>query len=977
MRAAVQCTHLRARPRRALGSTAVVAIVCATLTTALSGPALADQATPLSRPTSPGSTWNPSAMSSSATAGQAWRTVQQYAGEWSSPPSQLLNGETVDAPLVGNGDFGATVGGTIDNQTFYLGKNDFFSTPTNNNSVRPLGRVVLAVPGLAGSSYHVVQDIAHARIQGTYSLDGETLTATSWMSATENALVTSLRLSGSACQNAKITVENGSGGTPAVSGSSSVLDADVVADTSGMNNPQARMATTVVGGGSAISSNTLSLTLTPGTTSTIVTGFGASTETADWQGAADALVSSLTPADVSKLDRAHQAWWRRYWSKSYVEIPDKAVERSWYGSLYLLGSAEHGNSYSPGLWGPWITRNMNWNGGYFTNYNDEAAFYPGLSTNHIDQVSAFDQPVLDFVPAGLSRAASNGYKGVLFPVSLAPRGGTSANTYQAQKSDAVYMASTMVMHYEYTHDAKYAAKVYPFLKQVGLFWQDYLVKDSTGTYNDYNDASQENAPYPASNPNHVLGLIHLLMGGLIDMSGALGQDTSLVPTWNDINTHLAPLPTMARNNQTVFRETSEGLGWVDDGNDVALQAVYPGLRVGLDSPADLQQTARNTIGQLARWHDYNAPATFYAAAAMVGYNPDTIMANLHQEATTYSYNNLAVHHGGGGLENLNVTTSGLDEMLLQSHQDDIKVFADWPSNTSAKFGDLRAWGGFLISSSISNNKVQYIRAESQAGGSFTFTNPWPGQKVEVYRNGKDTGTVSGSKITIPTSRHHTLELAPAGTALKTIRTKLAEPLHVTPISSFSTGFESTDPAPDWADAVDTTGGGLAGVTGICCGLTGPQNSTRNETSHTGSGALMYSGSGQGGSAVHAFMKTFDLAGRPLAIGTGTTLSYWIYPQSNATTTWVPADSINSTCVAVDMVFTDGSPLRDSGAVDQNGNSISPAQQCGHLTLDTWNHVTVNLGASNAGKQISRLLIGYDNPNSTGGYRGYVDDLTIG
>jgi hypothetical protein len=139
---------------------------------------------------------------------------------------------------------------------------------------------------------------------------------------------------------------------------------------------------------------------------------------------------------------------------------------------------------------------------------------------------------------------------------------------------------------------------------------------------------------------------------------------------------------------------------------------------------------------------------------------------------------------------------------------------------------------------------------------------------------------------------------------------------------------------------------------------------------------LYSGSAQGGSSVYAYLKIYDLSGSPPAIGTSKTLSYWIYPQSNSTSSWVPAGSNDSTCVAVDLIFTDGSTLRDSGAVDQNGDSIHPARQCGHLTLDAWNHVTVNLAANNANKDISRILVGYDDPNSSGGYRGYIDDLSI-
>ena len=57
--------------------------------------------------------------------------------------------------------------------------------------------------------------------------------------------------------------------------------------------------------------------------------------------------------------------------------------------------------------------------------------------------------------------------------------------------------------------------------------------------------------------------------------------------------------------------------------------------------------------------------------------------------------------------------------------------------------------------------------------------------------------------------------------------------------------------------------------------------------------------------------------------------------------------------------------------------MHPTAQCGHLTLDTWNYVSVNLGSVKSGLGIDKILVGYDNPGSTGGYRGYVDDLSIG
>jgi len=717
---------------------------------------------------------SPVTMADPVTANQAWRVVQQYTGDWTSPPTNLANGETVDAPLLGNGDIGVAVGGSIANQTLYLGKNDFFSG--TSHAIRPLGRIVLNAAGLSGSSYHVVQDIAHAEVRGTYSLNGQTFSATSWVDANWGLVVTSFTLTGGGTQQIRITLQTGSGGTPSISTTGNDLDADVVADTGAGSDPRARVAARTIGQTQSISGNTITLTMQPGTTSTLVAGIVSNIDSPSWQSDADSIVGNLTQSNVADHNASHRSWWSGYWAQSYVEIPDKAVEKSWYGSLYLLGSVSRAGKYAPGLWGNWITGAMNWNGDYHTNYNYEAPFYAALSTNHIDQMDSYDQAVLDWQSAGQQMASRNGFTGVLYPVGLSPNGTSADMNLHNQKSDAANLASDMVLRFEHSGDTTYAAKVYPWLKQVGLFWQNYLTRNAGGGYDIVNDAPHEDQSYPQTNSGLSLGLVHLLFQGLVEMSTALNQDAGPRATWQDIAAHLSPLPTMPLNGRTILRETSVGSDFVNDGNDIDAQAIYPGGLVGLDSDATLVQTARNTIAALTNaWHGGNAPATFYAAAARTGYDPGAILANLHDEATSQSYANMAVHHNGGGIENLNVTTSGLDEMLLQSFQRDIKVFPAWPANTSAKFGDLLATGGFLVSSGRAGNTVQYIRIVSQRGGDATLTNPWPGP-VEIYRNGADTGTVSGARITLATSAGDILDLAPAGTPLATIQAELAQPL---------------------------------------------------------------------------------------------------------------------------------------------------------------------------------------------------------
>jgi len=214
-------------------------------------------------------------------------------------------------------------------------------------------------------------------------------------------------------------------------------------------------------------------------------------------------------------------------------------------------------------------------------------------------------------------------------------------------------------------------------------------------------------------------------------------------------------------------------------------------------------------------------------------------------------------------------------------------------------------------------------------------------------------------------------ISPVATAIPTSTSTLA----TTPL--FATGFESGDPQPTGANTVDTTGGGggVLNVGGICCGVPGPEAGPRNETAHAGSSALMYSGNDTSATSSYAYLKVFDLSTRNIVVGPTTTLSYWIYPQSSVTSP-VGVSGSNSSCVVVDLVFADGTNLHTAGAVDQGGNPLKPSAQCGHLTLDTWNHVTSTIGAVTSGKTIVRLDVGYDQPANTGGYRGYIDDIGI-
>ncbi len=156
---------------------------------------------------------------------------------------------------------------------------------------------------------------------------------------------------------------------------------------------------------------------------------------------------------------------------------------------------------------------------------------------------------------------------------------------------------------------------------------------------------------------------------------------------------------------------------------------------------------------------------------------------------------------------------------------------------------------------------------------------------------------------------------------------------------------------------------------FCCGIGGMETVRGTASEAGGSPALLFSGRAATTGA-HATSALFDGAG--IWVKPSTTLSYAVWPQSSGG----GQDTPTSRHVAVEVLFTDGTYLRDTAAVDQHGNSIHPRVQGGVLAFDTWNSVTVNVGAVAADKQIDRIVFSFDSGDLTGSFRGFVDDVKV-
>ncbi|WP_420077616.1 MerR family transcriptional regulator [Streptomyces sp. JL3001] len=119
-----------------------------------------------------------------------------------------------------------------------------------------------------------------------------------------------------------------------------------------------------------------------------------------------------------------------------------------------------------------------------------------------------------------------------------------------------------------------------------------------------------------------------------------------------------------------------------------------------------------------------------------------------------TYPNGMTDNTNGVFEYLGVHLAALNESLLQSCNDKIRVFPAAPSDSSfvGRF-TLLAKGGFTVSSEREAGEVKYVGIKSLYGNTTRVVNPWGSQQLRVrdVSSGATVLTTSAAEFDLPTS----------------------------------------------------------------------------------------------------------------------------------------------------------------------------------------------------------------------------------
>lgn len=730
--------------------------------------------------------------------------VPAYEGVWNSPPKHTPNGKVPDGAINGNGDIGFVLGGDAEESVFYLSKNDFWKAKNGypDGGVCYVGQLYIKASDMKDAIYEVRQSISEGVVKTRYTRnDGSSLCMKAWCAATKNIVVIELEaIKGRVDLSYSFSLAEGMN-----SQNSSGEDKGVSWFTRKFEGEDLEWSSAVSVAISSTEGKAANLSLEAGKKTTLLLSLCSNHDKSDYIQEAVNMTAGFKKEGTSGLFEKHKEWWTNFWQASKVELNDSLLEKYYYGSHYLLACCSRDKDFAPGLWGTSLTMDATangWAGDYHTNYNYMAPWWGVYSSNHVELSEPYDQPILDYMPKAREHAKSLlDNDGVYYPVGIGPKGfcssmfpltheammnqyGTPDNDIEGgymflgQKSNAAFCATNMFMRFYHTYDRNYAQMVYPFIREVADFWEDYLVFEND-RYVIYNDNFWEVGPWEGKdykrnygdiNPTISLGLCRMLFKGIIDMSSFLQTDQDKVEKWNHILSHLSAIPTVELDGKIRIKACEGGNGSGSRtapgfGRVMMHGLLFPSGTCGVITDSVFARILREEIYRWdtdtipysgprdAHWDNLgNGIETYFTSAARVGYDGGRLLDELKERIKKTALPNLWIPQDGGGIESFSAVPSCINEMLLQGYEGVIRVFPVWPKEMEASFKTLRTHGAFLVSASCKAGNVEYVLIKSEQGRPCNIQNPWPGKTCYVYYEDGRILTFNDNFFKIPLSK---------------------------------------------------------------------------------------------------------------------------------------------------------------------------------------------------------------------------------
>ncbi len=424
----------------------------------------------------------------------------------------------------------------------------------------------------------------------------------------------------------------------------------------------------------------------------------------------------------------HLKWWKDYFDKSSVSLPDKYIENRYNLGNYLLGSASRKGGYPMPLQGLWTECGDKflppWKGDYHNDLNTQMTYFSYLKANRLEQGECF----IDYLLSLTQRAREFAQKffkakGLCLPGVMDIDGYALGGwaMYSLSPTNQLWLCQIIERHYTYTGDMDFLInKAYPYVSESAEFICSLLEKDSDGYYVLPISSSPEihdntAAAFLRPNSNYDLALIIYILKTTIRFCKILGKDYG---KWQN---YLDGMQKFSLNKDGVLMLSKDEILNESHRHMSHCMSIYP-LRIHKYFEEDEKRIIDATVNYTQNLgHKYHVgySLTWLADLQIVRRDGDKAY-DLLNKFWKYFCSVNSFHLNGDytkqGISSLNYRPFTLEgnfcaldaaqESLLYSEDGYFVLFPAVPKEwKDVSFSTLRGWGGVLVSAKLKDGEV--------------------------------------------------------------------------------------------------------------------------------------------------------------------------------------------------------------------------------------------------------------------------------